>query len=543
MKVKDAGFFQLHIEKIALGIGVFFLMITIAVMVLGLFYNPYQIEIGGRVYDDPAQVIPVLVEQSRYLQERLPSDGTGRPEEVPEDYEPPDMETNFRQMLQQQVVTEVTFRPIAAHGLRESATALGDITPPTYYLPSPPVVTDVLVKHGFEVLGLENEPVATGYFDFWGAPWREPADFSYVWVEGRFDIGAWEDLLSDTRSYPDMVPQGIWSRKLGLSSVYLVREELDPVTGQWGNRTDVRVLPGYAGVSPGQNMSDVMAVADENIGGLLEQQEAVMMPPPPPLSGGGVFLSPFDDPLTGLSEEELEAMERAERQRERERNAQDPDGPGPGRRAANVNADASEEDPRLRVWAIDATVQPGAIYRYKLVAAVINPLYGVARLEESQLSANRFRADLSPAQETLDSLPWLDPIEIEPRRRFFVVSANEREAQVKVWRVFNGERVNDRFKINPGDRIGGRTAVQAEDMGEVEVEMLVDAVVVDIDRRRDVSGDIVWTLTLIDSEGALYERRVSEDSAASVRFERFVRDEKRDRERADEMQDNADSGG
>lgn len=623
MKVKDAGFITLHIEKLILGAGVLFLIIAIAVVGFGLIINPYRVTVGNETYEDPAQIIPNLTDEAEVLQARLRS-GEGRPDKFPEDYEPPDLETNFDVMVRQPVVQDRTFKPVSQLGLVASYLDIVKVTPPVYYLPTPPVVTDIRVKHGFEVLGLEDEELAEEFFDMWGQRWHEPADFQYVFIEGVFDLGAWIEQLQDTRNHPDMVPLGIWTRKLGIASVYLMREELDPVTGEWGNPTTVPMLPDYMGVRPGVQMSSAMDIANSNIEWLLGRQERIAMPFPPPLADGDELLSPSDDPMMQFDAEEIAAMEAEERAAERARRAaereeerarraaerdaerandrdsggglggpggrgggrgggsgggrgndSDPGGalgapgggrdsrpargtddsigrPSPGRGTDNVTpggrgmpggrgatggtGEQAEADPyKMRVWAIDVSVVPGTTYRYKLVAAVINPLYGVQRLEPEQLSANAERAALPPSQADLDKLAWIDPIEVEPTTRFFVTSASERGARVNIWRVFNGKRYNHQFEVNPGDRIGGVATIEDEEHGEQQVDMTVSATVVDIDRRRDVSGNTVWTLIYIDEFGELHERALNSDQAASSQFERFVKEEREFEQRMRDM--------
>jgi len=178
---------------------------------------------------------------------------------------------------------------------------------------------------------------------------------------------------------------------------------------------------------------------------------------------------------------------------------------------------------------------PGTVYRYKLIVGVINPLYGVARLEAAQLSENQSRVALTPSQEELDLAPWIEPVEIEPNNRFFVVSANDRGARVNVWRVHNGERIKEQFDVNPGDPIGGLVSIPDEDGINHDVDMLVGATVVDIDRRRDINGQTVWTLIYIDDYGNLHERPLSDDQSASSQFERRLREEREARERAMDM--------
>lgn len=628
MQVKNASFFQLHIEKIILALGVLFLLIAVAVVVFGVIIKPYQVEVGNKTYDSPAEIIPVLEDEAEDLKGGLQPTGLEQPKQVPADYQVPDLETNYTQTLAQPIVDTQPLATLGSIGLLETDMVPDDVKPPSYTLPSPPMVADIEYKHGFEVLDDEDRVLADAYAELWGEA-REPADFSYVFMEGTFDLGEWVERLQAAPAEGQRVPLGIWSQKLGLATVYLVREERDKVTGEWTNRTLVSLLPDQIGVVPGEeHPTDYEPQA--YIEWYLAMQADIAQPAPPPLAGGGELLPPLDDPMMLIDPEELERMaeeeaaaERARRraeteQRRAERAAErdarrnqnggggnigpgdlgGPIGPGgrggssgrsgrgggavepgstgrggressrpgrettplgpgrgipggldeqlpggrgglgpagPGRGGLGTPQEQELEEGVLRVWAVDVTVQPGTTYRYKLVVGVINPLYGVARLEESQLSENRNRAALLPSDEEIDAAPWIEPIEIEPSNQFYVVSANDRGARVNVWRVFNGERVKETFDVNPGDPIGGEVQIEDEAGIMYDVDMSVGATVVDIDRRRDINGQTVWTLIYIDDYGNLHERPLAEDQAASNQFERRLREEREARDRAMDM--------
>ncbi|MEM9414727.1 MAG: hypothetical protein AAGA29_04515 [Planctomycetota bacterium] len=623
MKVKNASFFQMHIEKIILALGVLFLLVAVAVVVFGVALKPYEVTVGNRTFSEPAEVVPHIVDDAKILEAGLGPSGREVPQGVEEDYRTPDLATDYEQMLHQPLLQAESFTPLAQGGLTHR-----DIDPihpdaPAYFLPTPPMVTETRQKFGFEVLDVSEREVRQAYEAVWGES-RDPADFSYVFIEGQFDMAGWIETLEGESDTLTMVPPGIWSQKLGLATVYLLREERDPVTGQWGAAAIVPMLPGYYGIQPNQEMPDGDQISLDWIDYLLANQIGIAMVDPPPLTEGEELLAPLDDPMTMFDFEALEAMEaeeraaraeearqrreedrarrQAERDAERSRNSggdasrggrdggstgrggrggrgsgrsgggrdaqppdrsgndsrdrstpgrgtQDREAPGrgnPGRgnpgpmtpgidsRGPGMVEEAVMEEGMVRVWAIDVTAVPGTTYRYKLVAGVINPLYGVDRLDEAQRSENRHRAALLPSDEDIEQAPWVGPIELQPSSRFFVVSANDRGARVKVHQIHNGEWHEELFEVNPGDQIGG--VVNG-------IDMQVGVTVVDIDRRTNIEGKTLWVLIYIDALGNLHERVLDDDKAASSQFDRELRQQREAEARAMELIGESDQTG
>lgn len=173
-----------------------------------------------------------------------------------------------------------------------------------------------------------------------------------------------------------------------------------------------------------------------------------------------------------------------------------------------------EEGATVRVWAADPTMRPGKTYRYKLLVAVINPLYGVPRLESEQLAENQDRAAIFPTQAEIDKMPWSDPITVEPRARFFFTSGNENKAKVEVFRRYEGKLETSSFDVAPGDPIGGKVTIKDKEgiNPDITVDMNVGAVLVDIEKRRDVRGNTVFTMIYMNEDGSLFERSQAYDS-------------------------------
>ena len=137
----------------------------------------------------------------------------------------------------------------------------------------------------------------------------------------------------------------------------------------------------------------------------------------------------------------------------------------------------------LRIWAHDLTAQPGKTYRYKLIAAAINPLFQYSRVPADQKSANEFRLALPPSDEDIDAAPWSTPVTLDPKAYFFFVrgNADQDRATVEVWKVFQGQWRKGEFEEAPGNPIGGSKNIEiAQDFNQ-DVDMTVGAVLLDID--------------------------------------------------------------
>ncbi|MEX0885809.1 MAG: hypothetical protein WD009_05140 [Phycisphaeraceae bacterium] len=189
-------------------------------------------------------------------------------------------------------------------------------------------------------------------------------------------------------------------------------------------------------------------------------------------------------------EEALEAYRRqaAQWQMELETGAPPRDGAGRGDRRAEPQVRAQPEpepEPEsqdVRVWAHDLSVEPGKTYRYRVVVAMFNPLFRETRLAASQFEQYHNRVGLTPSDEELASADWSDPIRIDPDHQFFLVdgSVPEQRAEVEVWRLYGGAWHRREFEIEPGDVIGGHATVDVPGRGQVELDMGMEAMLVDI---------------------------------------------------------------
>lgn len=186
-----------------------------------------------------------------------------------------------------------------------------------------------------------------------------------------------------------------------------------------------------------------------------------------------------------------------------------------------------EEGSTIRVWAADPSMQPGTTYRYKLLVSVINPLYAVPRLAPDQLEENKERAALLPTNAEIAAMPWIGPIKVEPTSQFFFTGGGESRANIDIYRRYDGELRVQEFVGAPGDKIGSMMEIEDE-FGQVqEIDMGVDAILVDVEKRRDLlSGRTIYTLIYTDSQGNIFERTDAFDKSSPDL--KNLREEKKD---------------
>lgn len=185
---------------------------------------------------------------------------------------------------------------------------------------------------------------------------------------------------------------------------------------------------------------------------------------------------------------------------------------------AGVEGMQLKEGATLRVWAADPSMQPGKTYRYKLLVSVINPLYAVPRLAPDQLQANRHRAALLPTQAEIDELPWIGPVKVEPQSQFLFTAGRQGNARIEIYRRHEGQMRIQEFDGAPGDSIGSILKIQGRGGQLGEVDMRVGAVLIDIEKRRDLlSNRTVYAMIYMDAHGNISERLDSQDKSSPAR--------------------------
>jgi hypothetical protein len=115
-------------------------------------------------------------------------------------------------------------------------------------------------------------------------------------------------------------------------------------------------------------------------------------------------------------------------------------------------------------------------------------------------------------------MPWIGPIKVEPKSRFFFTAGRDNGAKIEIYRRVNGKLRVQNFDGAPGDTIGSILEVE-NDLNQVEeFDMNVGSIVVDIERRRDVfTGSTVYNLIYMDADGTIHERSDISDKSSPIR--------------------------
>ncbi len=180
------------------------------------------------------------------------------------------------------------------------------------------------------------------------------------------------------------------------------------------------------------------------------------------------------------------------------------------------------------MWAHDLFAEPGATYRYKLVAAPMNPLFRYSRVAEEQRLANRDRASLAPSDADLQAASWTPPVTLNPRADFFFLGGNadQDRARVEVWKVYDGLWQRSDFEENPGNGIGGEQLLEVRGQRE-RVDLATGALVLDIDVQQGIDSNPDQRLVYEDADGRIRSRtrQDDQDSPRRAQLQRELEEE------------------
>jgi hypothetical protein len=201
--------------------------------------------------------------------------------------------------------------------------------------------------------------------------------------------------------------------------------------------------------------------------------------------------------------------------------------PVPGRQPTRASLRGEPEEPtkvtgKVKLLTHDLTAQPNEIYRYRVRAFVLNPLFRQQQIAE----------DLRQQYMNKLALPtpwsaWSEPVTVDKRRWFFVVGSNAPGvATVEVWYVFNGQWLKEEYNVAPGDPIGDTVFVQSGGL-EGRIDLNLGLVAVDVDSDAPVTQGIDTTRTtqlvyLDDAGGGLHRRTANNDRRNEVRTRLLV---------------------
>ncbi len=142
------------------------------------------------------------------------------------------------------------------------------------------------------------------------------------------------------------------------------------------------------------------------------------------------------------------------------------------------------ETPILQLHGYDLTVERGKTYRYRMRVNMFNPLYKRGDLSEEQKAENDKKFVLAS-----EASEWTQPVAFESGQHIYVVDAKPKtkQATFEVWHIFDGVWTRSTFTASPGDMIGGKASVPFLD-GEVEIDLSLDAVLVDVKEELDAAA-------------------------------------------------------
>jgi|GEM_PF-6621027 len=583
MKLKNASFVELHLEKVVIGTAV---VLSLVFILLFVVRRP-TVEINGKKVG-PAEVDEQVLGFAKQLQQKLQSDEgivdptTGRPLEIMASSLSDDFQRLAQLTRSWQESTAVTF------GI-EGEPIEGYTPEYPYAIPTPPLPTEMVVGLNAGTLELYQQPeIEEAYADLYQWEVGEPRDIvGGVTVSAIFDPAVWKQRL-DTVTGGTKMSNAMSRQAQRIAGVLLLRQRKDHDTGEWVQTTVVDTAPeqiGYgayalrdaAGIAGERFDPEVIAFEDararEISGSLVIQKIAVTQSPEPRLSKG-VWRMPGGEGSKELTEDDytkidkiradivkrqknLELLEsqleqherRAQLQAQRDsRSANSRSGRG-GQRGGGVSdfgpsggADGfdgmaggfgdtggrggsrsrgtpqdkgqelqqriqqteldidtkfnevmvllgwqiEQDDPRMMfgplaqdeqvervvvgpgtqavvdakidIWAHDLTVVPGNIYRYKIVAMPLNPLFRNLRVPEPQKSMNFNRIAIAPSKAELEEMPWSQEVVVNDSKYFFYTggSASQQTARFEVWRFYDGQWRVGEIEALQGDQVAGK---------------------------------------------------------------------------------------
>ena len=283
-RVKDAGFLQLHIEKVLLGAGALILVIALVVFVLA---NPFKIEINGKSYPSPSTAIDELVRADRRLERGLLNENP-LPEVVI-----PKFDNEIAAMIEKGIDVPQDLPAFASFGLTPSSIDPIRPIPSRYATVTPPTPTNIQSVIGTDVLDPELNRYAEDYFKLWGS---NRTDFSMFIASGDFEISKWAERLKNAADEADggKIPVGIWSQRFGISGVALLREELAEDGVTWINTKIVEALPGQARLLPSDKAPVDPVQAMQTINAYRSAPEVIARPELPWVTGLVQVVPPGD---------------------------------------------------------------------------------------------------------------------------------------------------------------------------------------------------------------------------------------------------------
>jgi len=555
MKPKGVGFIELHVEKVILGFGAIVLMVVVGI---SFVMDPYAVSIDGRRVG-PGEVGNAISRKVNTLKDKL-ANGDEISEIVIPLYS-----RNYKLRMSRKVALAGSLRHIGKNGLVDGVVTLPDEV--IYYLPYPPMAKHFIAQAGYGVLAdTVNPDYEDELIKLIGD--RRPRDFRYVSVCGEYDLDEWIDRLeppSDDSSLSQM-PEIWWKSMLGVTAVYLQREELDAATDQWINRQIIAPIPSQEAYLPNLDREWGTIPANAVIAQIRTQQDVIARPPFIPLSSAirwqgcnqvTLLNAEGQLQLQRLRERIDRLKERIERQEKLLENQKDDDRAESIQRRlddlvqdleeavaerntiygiqvdsepdqSEVSRSLAEKDNvakpllhQFQVWAHDLSVLPGKTYRYRVIVSILNPLFHRPRMESEQKQQNYHRLALGPDPEELRASPWSNPVTLDPEYYFFFTSTPQNPS-IEVWRIYNGVWRSAPFSEQQGDPIGDEAIIFTPTGEELKIDMHVGAILIDVTTTPGLKGNVSRMYYLDLERNEIREQVMDPKHPVRIRLENEV---------------------
>lgn len=300
MQPKDANFIQLHIEKIVLAAAAIFAVVTIAYFVV---LSPYNVEIRNKSVG-PGEVEKLVENAAKRLDRAL-----ANPNSKIEQIRLPAYANDYQRRLGQSVTTMASLPIAPGNTGLDPASFPERLTPPDpYFLPRPPMPDNPIAAAGFGLLGQsEDRTLQQQFIQIIGD--QEPRDFPYVSVEATFDMDKWVDRLQMPSTDRQRLPEQYWRNLLYIAGVFLQRQELDPVTGKWGNTKIIKTLPNQVAFREDTSRTYDAQTRDADAQLVTSNQGWITRTPFVPLARNGIWLPPSSAAKALTNEEQRELLD------------------------------------------------------------------------------------------------------------------------------------------------------------------------------------------------------------------------------------------
>ena len=313
MKIKNVGFLQMYIHRIALGLCA---IVTVGILWMYFLPNPYSIEtkIDGKMTRlSPDEIEQILLDAAEQLDKQIKPSAPDPLQDIPV----PPYTQDFEQRWSHPMLAVSQFEvPLSELGPADFGPE--QLEQYRYAVPTPPAPVEVKARADYAVL-LPDQVIADQVAQqavnaaidpqralAWGrraadqfavlVDKDQPRDFFYVTVGAAFPLEQWRQRLSKQPQAADERPikEEWWRPSLYLIDVALERQALDPATGQWGATQRIDVLPGQLSFRDHQQQSSRQE-AEQTVNAIRIHQDKIARPPFAPVQDHKPWLPPDAD--------------------------------------------------------------------------------------------------------------------------------------------------------------------------------------------------------------------------------------------------------